>query len=310
MKLRIFSAAFSLLALTLFFSSCKKEGSTSNEDLSAETSTHSDDQSRFSAEADAAANDANTVLELTAGFTGKPGDLQSVFCDATVVVDTSGNPRTITVTFDGTNCLGNRTRTGVIILSMPQGTRWNQPGASVSLTFQNYKVTRVRDNKSLTFNGTMTYTNVSGGLLINLPNLNNITHTASSSNMSVTFDNGTQRTWQVARQRVYTYSNGVVITINGLHSENGVTGITEWGTNRYGRTFTTRIDQPVVLRQDCAFRVGSGKVVHTTPAYTASTTFGLDAAGNPTACPGNSNYYMKVEWTGQGGNTRTVILPY
>src|SRR5690606_23393363 len=120
---------------------------------------------------------------------------------------------------------------------------------------------------SITINGTQTYTNVSGGLLINLPVLGTITHTITSSNMSVTFDNGSQRTWQVARQRVFTYNNGVVITVTGTHTDGSVIGIAEWGTNRFGRSFITAITQPLVLKQDCSFRVGSGKVVHTTPMY-------------------------------------------
>jgi hypothetical protein len=108
--------------------------------------------------------------------------------------------------------------------------------------------------------------------------------------MSITFDNGSQRTWQVARQRVFIYNNGVVITVTGLHSKGNVTGIAEWGTNRFGHTFTTAIAEPIVRRQDCSFRVGSGKVTHTTNLFNASATFGLDASGNPTTCPG-AGYY-------------------
>ncbi|HRF19588.1 MAG TPA: hypothetical protein PK977_15540, partial [Chitinophagaceae bacterium] len=74
-----------------------------------------------------------------------------------------------------------------------------------------------------------------------MPVLNTITHTITSSNMSVTFDDNTQRTWQVARQRVFTYNNGVVITVTGMHAANGITGIAEWGTNRFGNFFTTSI---------------------------------------------------------------------
>ncbi|MBI3140126.1 MAG: hypothetical protein HYZ15_16235 [Sphingobacteriales bacterium] len=312
MKPRLLSFAAAILSITFIFTSCKKEGSTSGtQDFTAETSTHSDDQSRFSAEVDAVANDANIVLESTAGFTGKPGDMQSIICDAAIDVDTFSNPRTITITYDGTNCLGDRTRTGVIVLSMAQGVHWKDAGAALSVSYQNFKVTRVSDNKSITINGTQTFTNVSGGLLFNLPTLNSITHTITSSNMSVTFDNGSQRTWQVARQRVFTYSNGgVTITITGMHTDGTITGIAEWGTNRFGRPFVTAIAEPVVLKSDCALRVGNGKVVHTTDAYSASATFGLDANGAPTACPGAGHYYMKIVWTGPAGNTHTALLPY
>lgn len=310
MKTRILSFLTAVLCLSVAFTSCQKDANSSS-DNTTEVSTHSDDDSRFSSESDGAANDINAVLETTTGFTGRPGGIQTI-CDATVVVDTLSNPRTITITFNGTACLPGRTRTGVIVVSMAQGVRWRNAGAQINVTFQNFKITRTRDNKSITINGTQTHTNVSGGLLVNLASLGTITHTITSSNMSVTFDNGQQRTWQVARQRVFTYNNGVVITVTGMHSDGGVTGIAEWGTNRFGNTFTTAITSPLVVRQDCDFRLTSGSVKHTTSNnITATATFGLDVNGNPTSCPGaNGTYYFKIVWTGPAGNTRTVILPY
>ena len=96
---------------------------------------------------------------------------------------------------------------------MAQGVHWKDQGASLTLTFQDLKITRVSDNKSITINGTHTYTNVTGGLLINLLILGTVTHSITSSNMSITFDDNTQRTWQVAKQRVYTFSgNNVSVT--------------------------------------------------------------------------------------------------
>jgi hypothetical protein len=295
------------LTASLFFTSCQKDSSGNTDDVATEASAHNDDESRVSSEIDAAANDADLVLESTAGFYAR--DPQSIICDASIAVDTMSNPRTITITYNGTNCLGNRTRTGVIVISMAQGVRWKNAGASVSLSFQNFKITRISDNKSITINGTKTYTNVSGGLLINLASLNSITHTITSSNMSITFDNGSQRTWQIARQRVFTYNNGVVITTTGTHTEGNVSGVAEWGTNRFGRAFTTSITTPVVIRQDCNFRITAGKVTHTLPAFTSSATFGLNAQGSPTTCPAGA-FYLKLEWTGAGGNTHSALIPY
>jgi hypothetical protein len=308
MKTKILSFLTAFLCLSMVFISCQKENRDTT-DNTAEVSAHSDDDSRFSSESDGAANDINAVLETTAGFNGRGNGIQ-VICDATVVVDTLSNPRTITITFNGTSCLPGRTRTGVIVVSMAQGVRWKNAGAQINVTFQNFKITRTRDNKSITINGTQTHTNVSGGLLINLPALGTITHTITSSNMSITFDNASHRNWQVARQRVFTYNNGVVITVTGMHSQGGVTGIAEWGTNRFGNTFTTAITSPLVVRQDCDFRLTTGTVKHTAAAFTATAAFGLDANGNPTSCPGTGTYYYKIVWTGPGGNTRTVILPY
>lgn len=95
-----------------------------------------------------------------------------------------------------------------------------------------------------------------------------------------------------------------------MHNQNNISGIAEWGTNRFGNDFTTAITHPLVLKQDCSFRLGSGKVEHATSHFNASVTFGLDAGGAPTGCPGPNPYYMKIVWTGPAGNTRTAILPY
>lgn len=312
MKTRLQLLATVFLSTTILFTACKKEKDSASEtDFTTESSTHTDDQSRFSSEIDAVANDADLALEASSGFAGRlETDDLSIICDANVVVDTLSSPRTITITYNGNNCLGSRTRTGVVVISMPSGIRWKNAGAALSVSFQNFKVTRKSDNKSITINGTQTYTNVSGGLLINLGTTPSITHSITSSNMSVTFDDLSQRNWQVARQRVFTYNNGVIITTTGTHTEGTVSGITEWGTNRFGNSFVTAITEPLVVSQVCNFRLVSGKVQHKTTFYNAIATFGLDANGNATGCPGAGNYFMKIVWTGPLGIPHTAILPY
>jgi|KBSSwiStaDraftv2_1062776.scaffolds.fasta_scaffold29198_3 hypothetical protein len=309
MKAKILTLSILSFSFALSFIACKKEkDDTSNND---EIATHSDDQSRFASEIDAAANDADLTIESSSSFSGRYQGVQGVICDATVTVNTSSDPKTITITYDGTNCAGNRKRTGSIVISMAQNVQWKNAGAAVTVNFQNLKITRVSDNKSITINGSQTYTNVSGGLLINLPTLSTITHSITSSGLSITFDNGTQRTWQVSKQRVFTFvNNSGVITTTGTHTDGPVTNIAEWGTNRFGKAFATSITEPLIVKQDCSFRLTSGQVKHTTSGIVATASFGLDATGNPTSCPGSGNYYYKVIWTGPNGNSLTVILPY
>ena len=309
MKARILSPSIFILSSVLFFTACQKDPG-NGADYTTESNVHSDDQSRFSNEVDAVANDADITLETTTGFAGRGEQVQSLICDPTIAVDTMSNPRTITITYNGTNCLGGRTRTGVIVISMAQGVRWKNAGATLNVSFQNFKVTRTLDNKSITINGTQTYTNISGGLLINLASLGTITHAITSSNMSITFDNGAQRNWQVAKQRVFTYNNGVMITSTGTHTEGNITGIAEWGTNRFGNAFTTAVTHPLIVRQDCNFRLTAGSVEHVTPHFDATVTFGLDASGNPTGCPGLGAYFLKIVLVGPAGIPHTVIWPY
>lgn len=301
----------SVIALTVFttFTACKKDNSTTTADPAVEVTVHSEDQSQVSGDMDAVTSEVSVALEADASFSG--GRTQNIsICGATAVADTTGNPRTITITFNGKNCTATHNREGVIVLSMPAGTRWKNAGAEITATYKNLKITRLSDNKSITINGSHTLTNVSGGLLKNLSSLASITHTINSNGMSIKFDDNTERIWQVARKRVYTYSGGVVVTISGTHTDGNNTNIAEWGINRFGHAFTTLITQPLVIRQDCNFRLTAGQVEHKGMAVTATATFGLDVSGLPTSCPATGGYYFKLVWVGANGNTTTKILPY
>lgn len=305
-KTKFFLAA--VLAISVFFVSCKKTNtdSTDNTDLA----THADDQSNFSQNSDDIATDANNTIDSYDAFNGHgPTNTEGLPCNASSVLDSANGLRTITITYNGPNCLGNRTRVGVVVLSMPLAMHWKDAGAVLTINVQNLKITRVSDGKSITINGTTTVTNVSGGRLRDLASLGTITHTIASSGMTVTFDNGSQRSWQIAKQRVFTYNNGIVITTTGTHVDGTTTNISEWGTNRFGNSFVTAITQPMVIRQDCSFRLVSGQVTHSRLLATVVVTFGLDATGNPVTCPAGT-FYFKAVWTGANGVVRTYILPY
>ena len=308
MKKQLTLLSIVTLSLAVCFTACKKEVGSS--DSNNEVSKHSEDQTQFSGEVDAVANDANVALESNASFSGRNEQIQTLICNASVVLDTLSNPRKITITYNGLNCFGTANRSGIVVLSMAQGVHWKDAGAVLTVNYQNLHITRVSDNKSITINGSQNFTNVSGGLLVNLASLGTITHTITSSGLSVSFDDNTQRTWQVAKQRVFTYNNGVVITTTGTHSDGTHNHIAEWGTNRFGHAFVSATTQPLVIRQDCNFRLVSGEVTHVTNGISAVATFGLDATGNPTSCPGLGVYYFKIIWTGPNGNSITVILPY
>jgi len=297
----------SVLTLALFttFTACKKE--TVNND-STEMTTHSEDQSMVSNGMDDISNDINVAVESSTSFSGRESHINSI-CNATAVIDSVSNPRTITLNYAGANCFGTHTRTGTVIISMPANARWKDAGAAITVTYQNLLIKRLVDNKSVTLNGSFTVTNVSGGLMINLPNMTNIIHTISSSNLSIKFSDNTVRSWQVAQKRTFTYNNGIVVSISGNKTDGNNTQIAEWGTNRFGHAFTTSITQPLIFRQDCEFRLTAGQVKHE-GFGTATATFGLNITGVPTTCPGTGHYYLSLEWTGIGGAAHSVILPY
>jgi hypothetical protein len=309
MKKKILGFFTLALFTAISFSSCVKSG-TKDEDYNSEASAQSDDQAQFSAQVDAVANETTAILEGTGTLAARGFDIQSLVCNATFVVDSVSSIRTITITYNGFDCFGQYTRTGVVTVSIGAGVHWKNAGAAITVNYQNLVITRVLDNKSITVNGSHVITNVSGGLIYQLASLPGITHTITSSGMTVKFGNTAQRTWQVARQRVFTYNNGVVITTTGTHTEGNVTNIAEWGTNRFGNSFTSSITTPLVVRQDCNFRLVSGQIKHSVPLFSATATFGLNASGNPTTCPIAGSYYVKIVWTGLAGNAHTVILPY
>ena len=318
-KLFIYSMGLFLVS-SLFFTACKKNSADVSTENTSESQVHSDDQSLLADQTDEITTDASTMAEnviaVSGNFAGAgnpSGIVANYFpppCNATVTYDTLNAVRTITITYNGLNCNGTRTRTGVVTISIPAGVLWRNAGAQLTINYINLKITRVRDNKSITINGSKVITNVSGGLLRNLASLGTITHTIVSPGMTITFDNGSQRIWQIAKQRVFTYNNGIVITTTGTHTDGSTTGISEWGTNRFGNNFVTAIVDPMVIRQDCNWRLTSGHVRHTRLLRTVDVTFGLDVNGNPTSCPGAGTYYKKIVWVNAAGNTITVILPY
>jgi len=316
MKKRIQFLLAAVLLISVTFIGCKKTDNTTTPNDDSALTQHSDDQNSFSQATDDIANDGNSFADNFNAFEGKEGsaDNTTTFfpppCNADVILDSSGGLRRLTITYHGLNCVGNRNRAGVVVFSMPLTQHWKDVGAVLTISVQNLVITRVSDNKSITIAGTTTVTNVTGGRLRDLATLGTITHSIASAGMTVTFDNGTSRSWQIAKQRVFTYNNGVVISTTGTHTDGSITGISEWGTNRFGNAFVTAITQPMTIRQDCNWRLTSGQITHYKLSATIVATFGLDQAGNPTTCPGLAPYYFKIVWTGNNGVVRTFILPY
>ncbi|HET6254635.1 MAG TPA: hypothetical protein VFE32_11200 [Puia sp.] len=329
MKTATLARLLFVIAFTGMLASCNKSNSNNNNSSSnANLQTNSDDETRVSTETDAAIDDVNTAMAINYNVTGAatarqvmqrvpdgPGSADSTaICDAVITLDTAGGNRQITITYNGANCALDRVRTGSITITWPEGQLWSTSGAVVTVQFNKLAIKRLLDNKTITLNGTHTYTNVSGGSLITLPNNPgaSVTHTITSSNMQITFDNGTQRTWNVARQRVFTYNGGYVITTTGLHTDGTTSGISEWGADRFGTAFTVAIIQPRVITEACSWQMTAGQVALSNTAGTTTITYGLNSTGTSTSCPvGSGTYYFELSWTAAAsGKTYTFILPY
>lgn len=309
MKQQLFIGASFAVAVIFAATSCTKNATSETEPQSSETSMHAEDQSRVSTGTDVVIDESVAMVEGTAAISGTIYSLHPTICDATILYDTLNAARTVAFTYLGTNCAGVYTRNGSVTLSIPNGVYWKNAGAVITIAYHDLKITRNSDHKSITINGSHLLTNVSGGLLVNLATKPNITHTVSSANMTVTFDDSKQRTWQLAQKRVFTYNNGVVITVTGNHTDGSNDGIMAWGTNRYGHSFTTAITQPIVIKQDCNFRITSGQMLHD-GVGTATATYGLNKDGQAIGCPVTDSYYCKVDWTGPAGRNYSTTFPY
>ena len=318
-RLTILAASFSTVLL-----GCKKDNTNSTTGAAttaASIQTSSDDLTMVSNESNAVSDDAISALNGNVTISGREDrtagidNIKITVCDATITYDTTSTTRTITIVYNGSNCSGNRTRTGTVIISVPRGQQWKKAGSVVNITINSLTITRVRDGKTIIINGTKTITNTSGGLLQDLatggPIVNDVT-----ADMSITFSSGLTRDWQVSRHRVFTYNNGIVETVTGTHSDGTNNNIGVWGTNRFGVSFSNMITSPKVFEQSCDFNLTSGQdSITRSDKITSVITYGLDANGDPaTVCPitsGGGYYYAKLVWTnGNNGKVYTYIYPY
>ncbi len=307
---KIFKLSLGLAVLIVFgLTSCQKDKTTSassTDNNTASIQNLANDDNQATAASDEALNDINVVL---AGASGLKSSLV-LPCHATIDSTAIANDTmTYYVTYNGTNCRGNLSRTGQVEISKHIGTRWGQVGATITYKYIGFHVTHVKSGKSITLNGRKTYINVTGGLIFMIPQLvSSVTH-KDSGYMNVTFDDNTTKFWNVRRQITYTKVNGsFVMTIDGFGSTDGYNNLVLWGLNRNGEQFYTQILQSVIHREVCSYDPCSGQKKMTIPSQNkgATLTFGYDSNDQPIsgdACP--SKY--KVDWY-KGSNSGTIYL--
>lgn len=304
------TATIFMMAISIV--SCKKVALNDESTENVKIAAAADKQSRFSKEMTAFANDANILLQSRTSIHGKIANEMGTLCSVSASVDSSGANYITTLNYNGPNCAGTGNFNGLVVLTIAKTVNWQDAGATMACDFQNLKITRVTDNKSITINGIVNVTNVSGGKNADLPTRGSITNSITGSNIKVTFDDNTYLTLQEATQRYYTLNNGVVvITTTGTHTEGSVTGVSEWGADGTGINFVTAYTIPLVMKQDCDYRIGNGEATTTKPDGKSVITFGLDANGVATGCPGTTGiYYFKTDWTGTNGDTSSALAAY
>ncbi|MFN4235119.1 MAG: hypothetical protein ACK4IK_09975 [Bacteroidia bacterium] len=315
--LSLIIAAAAFIAISVSVISCSKE----RREFKKEDGQVSRDNKEIQSSIDDVTNEANRILSDNSLMSGKGNENDEALaylnniCGYTV--DTTQRPQGILIiNFDGTTNCNGRIRAGQVKLTLENyvnGARWRDTGAVVKVEYINYKVTRVSDNKSLTFNGIKNITNVSGGnaVLLILGFQNSLVHRVVGNNIQVKFDDGSTATFNLARKWTHTWSNNVyTVKGEGEGSQNGKNNLENWGTTRDGDNFTSQVLEPVIWNSTCgAHKPVSGKldIVVDAKDFSFLTTFGVDNSGN--VVTGSCPWGLKVEWTYKN-KTGTKLYPY
>ncbi len=301
MKRIIIFFALSLIGFSTVLTSCKKR-----REFKKESGQVSEDTKNIQAGIDDCVADANTAVSNNKTINGRVlqiAAIQTNVCGASV--DTTQKSQGIlTVTYDGTTVCDGRKKAGTVkitLVDFVNGKRWVDAGAVLQLDYTNFKVTRTSDNKSITFNGTNTITNVNGGNLVTLYLAwqTSLIRKVEGANLTAKFDDNTQATFNLSRKYTFTFSGNVLLCSGeGEGTSNGISSLENWGTTRDGDSFTSQVVNPVKWNSNCGWpKPLEGKLDIKVAAkdFDLITTFGVDASGNAVAsgCP----WGLKVEWT-------------
>jgi hypothetical protein len=298
MKTKKFSNLVIILvsAITLTFASCAKDDLNKGTADPATLVQLSTDETNVESILKDAESDITSVLSNNAG-----GFKSTEWLPCNASVDTvliANDTLTVRITFNGLTCNNKHNRTGKIELKTKVGTHWNQIGATVVCKFIDFTMTRVATGKSIKLNGTKTIVNVNGGHRWQVGTIISSYVERISGTMQASFDNGTSRTWNIARKITYTGTAGqYIMTIDGFGSSDSYQNLVVWGTNRQGEKFFTQITQSVVCRQACDWDPVSGIKIHQIPSdnKSATITFGFNNNNEPITgdeCP--TRY--RVDW--------------
>jgi hypothetical protein len=305
-----------LAALPAFWA-CKKEKDTFPAEQ--EQLVQTEDNNDLKSEGDQANSDVLDAIENYGSIKGGrvATVTRKIICGCSV--DSVG-VKTIRLSYDGQTPCGNpsRTRSGTITFTLTEGNRWGNQGAKLAITFNNYKVTRLRDQKSWTMNGTKFLTNVRGTNWVALTlGLDSLLYRERASGMSVVIakdgNSGTVN-YNIARTTTWKY----VVLPNrqffqfaalGDTTLDGLANIDTWGTNRAGTAFTNQYLARLISDTYCLlWRPRSGTIRYKSAGNTATLNFGVNEQGQPDSR--DCAYGWKVNWNLANGVSGEKIISY
>ncbi len=302
---------FSIMLASTFIvlSSCKKnnnEPSQNESELQTAVMQNAADQYRLETDETSLSATANAAVEANPSFSVASGGTSDSSLIAGAIVDRSAITaflKKIKIIYTGVSVFGV-TYTGKITVELINGNSWIEAGAELKIDVESVKITYA--GKSITYNGTIYVTNVSGGLPYSFGS-DSVIHKVRV-NATVAFDNNITVSWWAARKNMYIKSS-VTFASTGDTLINGET-CTMGGINRFNTNFLVKAPEPIVSRLLCGFdKPISGIRVFESDNRSATITFGVDANGSPSNSA-TCAYGYKIEWPKWNGGTGTAVISY
>jgi hypothetical protein len=313
MKIATKLFSLSLLCLLLVFTSCDRNRRKNK--LDEKTIQFNKDVNTLKSESDQIDSDINSALNDIPSIGGRiDGIASSPLCGCTIDSSQIAD-KIIYFNFDGiTPCFSpSRTRAGKIKVQLTTGNKWSEAGSVLTITYINYKVTRLSDNKSVMLNGTKTLQNVNGNNWLGfLLGNSEFLYRERAFNLQVTFDDNSQATWNTAKLTTWKYTPSetkITFSAKGDTTLNGLSNVDSWGVNRFNYNFTINFNSPWVSNTYCGlWRPVSGEVVYKIVDNDFMLTLGVNQNGEPStlACA----YGYKVTWTNSSGNIVSAVFSY
>lgn len=311
MKIR--QIIFSLLILASL-TACKKDKTEGPTETKADANSLklAEDNNDFKAEGDQANTEVTDALSNFGTINGRTA--VKVVCGCSI--DSIGF-RTIRLSYDGITPCGSpsRTRAGKITAQLIQGNRWFNQGAVLKITFDQYTVTRLRDNVSWTFIGDKYLTNVNGtNWLRFVGQLDSLLYRERATNMMILHSGGATTIYNIARTTTWKYVKQpnreyIQFAALGDTSINDLPNVDTWGTSRFNKSFTNHYTSRWVSDTYCGlWRPRSGEIQHRSDGNQVNLTLGVNQQGNPSTL--DCAYGWKLGWNLANGNSGSKVFSY
>lgn len=307
-----------VLCLTLGLGACKKdktEGPESNQ-ADANSLKLAEDNNDLKAEGDQSNTDVTDALENFSTINGRIAatEANKIVCGCSI--DSIGT-KTIRLSYDGITPCGSpsRTRSGKITAQLIQGNKWADQGAILKISFDQYTVTRLKDNVSWTFVGEKYYSNVNGTNWVRfLLSQDTLLFRERAKDMLILHSSGATTTCNVARTTSWkkvkeSNRDFIQLAAIGDTTINGLTNIDTWGTSRFGKSFTNQYLTRWVSDTYCQiWRPRAGEIQHRSDGNTVNLKMGVNQLGESSTF--DCAYGWKLTWNLANGNNGSKIFSY